>query len=81
MRESGRSERIRTCVAFGNTAVADAAQGEIGAVELAEQHIRQIERLNPQLNAFADFDAERVRAQARGWEQCAAIARLFTACR
>ncbi len=25
----------------------------------------QIERLNPQLNAFADFDAERVRAQAR----------------
>ena len=33
--------------------------------ELAEAHIRQIERLNPELNAFADFDAERVRAQAR----------------
>ena len=39
--------------------------GEISVVELAEAHIRQIERLNPQLNAFADFDAERVRAEAR----------------
>ena len=39
--------------------------GAISVVELAEAHIRQIERLNPQLNAFADFDAERVRAQAR----------------
>ena len=34
-------------------------------MELAEAHIQQIERLNPALNAFADFDAERVRAQAR----------------
>ena len=41
------------------------AAGEISVVELAEAHIRQIERLNPALNAFADFDAERVRAQAR----------------
>ena len=39
--------------------------GDITAVELAEAHIRQIERLNPELNAFADFDAERVRSQAR----------------
>ena len=39
--------------------------GEISIVELAEAHIRQIERLNPQLNAFADFDTERVRADAR----------------
>jgi len=39
--------------------------GEIGVLELAEAHIRQIERLNPRLNAFADFDAQRVRAQAR----------------
>jgi amidase len=39
--------------------------GEISVVELAEAHIRQIERLNPQLNAFADFDAERVRDRAR----------------
>jgi Asp-tRNA(Asn)/Glu-tRNA(Gln) amidotransferase A subunit family amidase len=39
--------------------------GQFSVVELAEAHIRQIERLNPELNAFADFDAERVRAQAR----------------
>lgn len=39
--------------------------GEISIAELAEAHIRQIERLNPQLNAFADFDADRVRADAR----------------
>jgi len=39
--------------------------GDIGVLELAEAHIRQIERLNPELNAFADFDAERVRARAR----------------
>ena len=38
--------------------------GELRITELAEAHIRQIERLNPSLNAFADFDAERVRAQA-----------------
>jgi Asp-tRNA(Asn)/Glu-tRNA(Gln) amidotransferase A subunit family amidase len=41
------------------------ARGQISVVELAEAHIRQIERLNPELNAFADFDAERVRARAR----------------
>ena len=41
---------------------------EISVAELAEVHIRQIERLNPQLNAFADFDAERVRAQARSMD-------------
>lgn len=39
--------------------------GEIGIAELAEEHIHQFERLNPRLNVFADFDAERVRAQAR----------------
>jgi amidase len=39
--------------------------GEMSVVELAEAHIRQIERLNPELNAFADFDADRVRARAR----------------
>jgi len=39
--------------------------GEISVIELAEAHIRQIERLNPQLNVFADFDADRVCAQAR----------------
>jgi amidase len=39
--------------------------GELSVAELAEAHIQQIELLDPQLNAFADFDAERVRAQAR----------------
>jgi Asp-tRNA(Asn)/Glu-tRNA(Gln) amidotransferase A subunit family amidase len=39
--------------------------GRISVVELAEAHIRQIERLNPALNALVDFDADRVRAQAR----------------
>jgi Asp-tRNA(Asn)/Glu-tRNA(Gln) amidotransferase A subunit family amidase len=39
--------------------------GEVSVSELAEAHIRQIERLNPQINAIVDFDAERVRAQAR----------------
>jgi amidase len=39
--------------------------GELSVTELAEAHIGQIERLNPELNAFVDFDAERVRAQAR----------------
>ncbi|MGH9604355.1 MAG: amidase [Terracidiphilus sp.] len=38
---------------------------QLSVVELAEAHIRQIERLNPKLNALVDFDAERVRAQAR----------------
>ena len=38
--------------------------GKLSVCDLAEAHIRQIERLNPQLNAFADFDAERVRAEA-----------------
>ena len=41
---------------------------EVSVSELAEAHIRQIERLNPLLNAFADFDAERVRVQARAMD-------------
>lgn len=40
-------------------------QGKLSALELAEEHIQSIERLNPALNAIVDFDAERVRAQAR----------------
>jgi Asp-tRNA(Asn)/Glu-tRNA(Gln) amidotransferase A subunit family amidase len=39
--------------------------GQISVAELAEAHIRQIERLNPVLNALVDFDADRVRAQAK----------------
>ena len=37
----------------------------ISPLELAEEHIRCIERLNPALNALVDFDADRVRQQAR----------------
>ena len=43
--------------------------GAITITELAEAHIAQIERLNPRLNVFADFDAERVRQQARALER------------
>jgi len=38
---------------------------EISVVELAEAHIKQINQFNPVLNALVDFDADRVRAQAR----------------
>ena len=38
---------------------------EISVVELAEAHLIQIARLNPQLNVFADFDADRVLERAR----------------
>jgi amidase len=39
--------------------------GQVSVTTLAEAHIQQIERLNPRINAFADFDAERVRVQAQ----------------
>jgi amidase len=38
--------------------------GEISVGELAEAHLHQITRLNPALNVFADFDPDRVRANA-----------------
>jgi Asp-tRNA(Asn)/Glu-tRNA(Gln) amidotransferase A subunit family amidase len=38
---------------------------KISSLELADEHIRRIESLNPRLNALVDFDPERVRAQAR----------------
>ena len=38
--------------------------GQASIIELAEAHIAQIERLEPALNAFADFDADRVRRHA-----------------
>jgi Asp-tRNA(Asn)/Glu-tRNA(Gln) amidotransferase A subunit family amidase len=43
-------------------------RGQISPLELAEEHIQQIERLNPQLHALVDFDPERVRVQARALE-------------
>lgn len=42
--------------------------GKVSISELAEAHIAQIERLNPRLNAFADFDPDCVRAEARRLE-------------
>ncbi|WP_158944749.1 amidase [Granulicella sp. S190] len=38
---------------------------QISPVELVEEHIRRIERLNPALNAIVNFDPDKVRAQAR----------------
>jgi len=45
---------------------------DVSVTELAEAHIRQIDRLNPKLNVFADFDAERVRARARELDETGA---------
>lgn len=41
---------------------------QISPEELANEYIDQIEALNPRLNALIDFDAERVREQARAAE-------------
>ena len=43
-------------------------RGQISPLELAGEYIQQIERLNPQLRALVDFDADRVCAQARALE-------------
>jgi len=51
--------------------------GKISAPELAEEHIRRIERLNPLLNAFVDWDPEWVRAQARAQTQAVAGGQLI----
>ena len=42
---------------------------KISRLELVNEHIRHIERLNPKLNALVDFDPDRVRAQARASEE------------
>jgi Asp-tRNA(Asn)/Glu-tRNA(Gln) amidotransferase A subunit family amidase len=42
---------------------------KISPLELAEEHIRQIDRLNSLLDALIDFDADRVRAQAAAPDQ------------
>ena len=51
--------------------------GTISALELADEYIAQIERLNPELNALVDFDAARVREQVRGAERLAERGPLF----
>jgi len=40
-------------------------QGKLSPIELIEAHLKQIERLNPTLNAFVQVDAEGARRQAR----------------
>jgi Asp-tRNA(Asn)/Glu-tRNA(Gln) amidotransferase A subunit family amidase len=45
---------------------------EISPVELVEAHLRQVERLNPKLNAFVYVDAEGARRQAREAERAIA---------
>ena len=45
---------------------------KVSALELADEYIGQIERLNPHINALVDFDAERVRAQARAIDNSSA---------
>ena len=44
---------------------------KISALELADEYIRQIEQLNPQINALVDFEPERVREQARASDNSA----------
>ena len=42
---------------------------EISSVELAEEHIREIERLDPSLHAFAHFDPERALLAAQAADE------------
>ena len=44
-------------------------ESRISPLELANEYIGQVERLNPMLNALIDFDPERVREQARAAER------------
>jgi amidase len=41
----------------------------LSPLDLAEAHLRKIDRLNPTLNAFVDIDPERVRREARAAER------------
>jgi Asp-tRNA(Asn)/Glu-tRNA(Gln) amidotransferase A subunit family amidase len=43
--------------------------GKLSPVELIETHIAQIERLNPQINAFVHFAFDEARAEARAAEK------------
>ncbi len=53
--------------------------GEISSVELVGEHVREIERLDPSLHAFAHFDAERalIAAQAADKQRGASSAPLL----
>lgn len=56
--------------------LAQLREKKISALELAEEHIRQIEQKNPSLNALVDFDAERVRSQVKQACTCGPLAGL-----
>jgi len=47
---------------------AEVRSGRISSLELVEAHLRQIERLNPELNAFVSVFADQARAAARAAE-------------
>jgi amidase len=73
--KSRREELLHLTSSSGSIVLAPAVQQlhllqcrEISVSDLAEAHLRQIERLNPALNVFADFDAERVRSEARNMD-------------
>lgn len=52
--------------------VAAIAKGEISAVEAVRAHLEQIDRLEPQLNAFVDVRGEAALAEARAQDDAAA---------
>ena len=51
------------------------ASGQASAVEAVQAHLAQIERLNPQLNAFIELRAERALAEAHAQDEAAARGR------
>jgi len=51
------------------------ASGKTSAVEAVTEHLAQIERLNPQLNAFIELRAERALAEASALDNAAAAGR------
>jgi Asp-tRNA(Asn)/Glu-tRNA(Gln) amidotransferase A subunit family amidase len=48
------------------------ASGQASAVETVTEHLAQIERLNPQLNAFVELRADRAVAEASALDEAAA---------
>jgi Asp-tRNA(Asn)/Glu-tRNA(Gln) amidotransferase A subunit family amidase len=51
------------------------ATGEISAEQLVREHLEQIERLNPRLNAFIELRADQALAEARRQDDAAAAGR------